>query len=287
MRSEAGWPHVLERAAAARTVLLLGDTGTGKTSLVTWLAGAHAARGLSVGVVDTDVGQSHIGPPGTVGLGRVRGAVDSLAEAETLALHWVGSTSPPGVERELWAGARRLVEGGRAAGLGPILVDTCGLVRGRIGYHVAAGTIAETAPDLIICLQRADECAPILEGIDPRGERVLTLAAGPAARRRSIQERRRHRESALDRYFAAARTREIPLSRLAVAAGVDAGEELVDRLVGLLDDRGATLGIGRVAAVDAMDAVLVVETPCAHSAVHRVVPGRDVYRPVLTPEGIP
>ena len=63
MSSELGRALALERAAAARLILILGDTDTGKTSLTAALAGGLAARGLPVGVIDADLGQSQIGPP--------------------------------------------------------------------------------------------------------------------------------------------------------------------------------------------------------------------------------
>ena len=44
--------------------------------------------------MDADLGQSDIGPPTTVGLGRVRLPVERLGDAEVVGLYFVGSTSP-------------------------------------------------------------------------------------------------------------------------------------------------------------------------------------------------
>ncbi len=52
--------------------LLLGAADTGKTSLVLALANELSAQ-RPVGIVDADIGQSHIGPPTTVGC-RITGA---------------------------------------------------------------------------------------------------------------------------------------------------------------------------------------------------------------------
>ena len=82
----------LDAAENARVMLILGTSDTGKTSLTAQLAGALAARGERVAVVDADVGQSEIGPPTTVGLGRVTGPLGRLADAEVLALEFVGDT---------------------------------------------------------------------------------------------------------------------------------------------------------------------------------------------------
>ena len=87
------WAAALDAAAAARVTLVLGATDAGKTTLVTRVAGALAGAGHAVAVVDADLGQSHVGPPTTVGLGRVRRSITHLAEAELVALEFLGVTS--------------------------------------------------------------------------------------------------------------------------------------------------------------------------------------------------
>src|SRR5919204_393077 len=116
-----------------RRRLVIGASDVGKTTLVTQLASALSQRGAPVGVVDADLGQSAIGPPTTVGLGRVRAPLTRLSDAEMLAMHFVGVTSPAANLSGALAGARRMVERARAVGLAPIVVDTSGLVAGEMG----------------------------------------------------------------------------------------------------------------------------------------------------------
>jgi len=283
-RLEPDWPLALERAAASRTTLILGDTDSGKTSLATYLARGLAARGFSVGVVDADLGQSQIGPPTTLGLGRVGRPLCTLGEAELLALAWVGSTSPPGFEPQLWAGTRRLVDRGGALGLRPIVIDTCGLVRGSLGLAVKLGKIRQVEPDLVVCLRRGDECAPILAGLAAQpATGLLTLPVGAAARRRSPEERRRHREQALEAYFSGAGVREVALGRLVSgsprARGAPADGALEGALVGLLDAREDTLGVGRIVSVDRARARLLIETPAQDGTIAHAVLGSGRFHP--------
>src|SRR5438093_7460441 len=118
----------LEAAAEARVTLILGTSDTGKTSLAARLAGALAARGDRVAVVDADVGQSEIGPPTTVGLGRVTGALARLADAEVLALEFVGDTSPVRYIRETEEATGRLVRRAMSDCFERDLVYTGGMV---------------------------------------------------------------------------------------------------------------------------------------------------------------
>lgn len=53
-------------ALGCRRVLVLGAADSGKTSLVEALARTECRAGKPVCVIDSDVGQSHIGPPTTV-----------------------------------------------------------------------------------------------------------------------------------------------------------------------------------------------------------------------------
>src|SRR5918999_822328 len=62
--------QAIERALDVAVTMVIGEGDTGKTTLVTALANALVERGFRVAVLDADLGQSEIGPPTTIGLGR-------------------------------------------------------------------------------------------------------------------------------------------------------------------------------------------------------------------------
>ena len=256
--------------------VVLGASDTGKTSLVTRLAGELARQGFRVGVVDADLGQSEIGPPTTIGLGRVDGPLPRLAAAHLEALYFVGATSAAYELRATALGAGAMVARARAAGLDRVLVDTSGLIASGLGRALKEAKIRAIDPDLLICLQRATECEHILARYaDAARPEILRLPALAPGRRRSAEERRRHRHVALAAYFAGARRVEIDLAR--VATRRDATRPRDGTLVGLLDGTGETLGIGRIAGVDGPGRRLTVETPVAADAIARVIVGRETY----------
>src|ERR671922_499145 len=254
----------LEAASKARVTLVLGTSDTGKTSLVARLASAFAARGERIAVVDADVGQSEIGPPTTVGLGRVTGNLDRLGEAEVLALEFVGDTSPVRYIRETAEATRRLVRRALDAGFERVLVDTGGLVEGPLGIALKRAKIRAADPDLVLVLQRRDESEPIARLLESGGARprVVRLAPSPAVVRRTATRRREHRERILRDYLARAATIELDTARTplkdrrgAIVADVEAG-----RLLGVLGSAGETLGIARVRTSQPEQGRLVVET---------------------------
>ena len=242
LSAEASWPGVLAGVRAARTVLVLGASDTGKTSLVTYLANALLADGASVAVVDADLGQSEIGPPTTVGLGCPRGRVARLADAEVAGLYFVGATSPRGHLLETVLGTRRMTERAFELGANRVIVDTSGLVQGELGRRLKQAKIDLVAPDLVVCLQRNGECEPILRPYDgARSPAVIRLGVAPAVRRRSADERRQHRERVMQNYFAGARPVTLDLGRVvlrepALYAGTPLSLRQTEALATRLDD---------------------------------------------------
>ena len=270
----------LEAAAAARVTLVLGAGDTGKTTLVTGLASVLAARGELVGVVDADLGQSDVGPPTTVGLGLVRGPIASLEQAEVAGLEFLGMTSPARCMRETGDATARLVARALELGCHHVLVDTSGLVEGDFGRALKRIKIDRVRPDVLIALQRTDECEPILRLYEDR----ITVVRLPAARagRRTQAERRRRRQRALDAHLAGARPVVLDLDRVAARTAPGArGLAVVDALgalVGLEDGEGHTRGLGWVSALDVPAARLTVQTAVDGEGIAVVAIGRERYQ---------
>lgn len=241
MSPDPSWEAAVGRAAAARVLLIIGETDTGKTSFTTYLAGSLAARGFSVGVVDADLGQSDIGPPTTVGLGRITGPIERLAEAEVVGLFFVGSTSPQGHLLPTVIGTRKMVDKALRLGFDKVVVDTSGLIHGELGRLLKQHKIEAVDPDLVLCLQRNGECEHILRPYAGARPEVLRLASAEANRRRSQEERRQHRERSLQAYFREARALHLDLGRVALCqpaiyTGQPLSQRQVEELAGAIDD---------------------------------------------------
>jgi polynucleotide 5'-kinase involved in rRNA processing len=274
---------VLGVVAEARVVLVVGDTDTGKTTLVTALANHLRALGAAVGVVDADVGQSEIGPPTTIGLGRIVREIARLGDAELVAMHFVGSTSPPRNLAAAVEGARRMLERALAEGLAPVLVDTPGLVRGGLGLAYGARLVAALAPDVLTVIERDAECEALVGSAAGAGPRIVRVPALTGGRRRGRAERTRHRARALDRHFGGARHVDLDLRRVDVrgpgGVGPFALPDAVGRLAGLEDGAGEVLGLGVLTGVDPVACRLRLWTGVAAARVARVEIGRDRLRP--------
>lgn len=198
--------QVLDIALKERIIFVMGDKDTGKTTLVVELANELFRQGFSVGVIDADIGQSDIGPPTTIGFGVVQAPLASLSDVALQSLYFVGSISPKGYLLPLVIGTRKMLDNALNQGMQKILLDTTGLISGHIGRVLKTYKIQITAPDAIVCLQRAGECEHILNGYHGFNKPMI-LRHSPIAQSHSktLSDRQNHRAALFERYFTNAR----------------------------------------------------------------------------------
>ena len=245
-------------------MLVIGPIEAGKTTFVARLANAFHARGLTVAIVDADVGQSEIGPPATIGLGAVRGPLERPGDAEVVRFEFVGVTSPG---RQPWRTAEltgRLAAQARAD-FDRVIVDTSGFVTGGFAAAIKQRKIAAVAPDVVVAVQAAGECEHILRAL-PVGTRarVVRAPAVRGARPRNPTARRRHREAAFAKHLEGARSIELDATRVELRSLRGEPVPLTDVAAGVIvamhDTHGDTRALGVVISVDAKTGTLTVRT---------------------------
>ena len=270
---ETARPECGERVGPG-VVLLVGASDTGKSTLAAWLTNACLRAGWQVAVVDADVGQSDIGPPGTVGLGFPVGPIERLGQIPARYLGFVGTTSPPRALGEHVVATAEMVYWARETAKA-VIVDTTGMVSGFCGQRLKELKIQAVRPDWIIALHQENELAPILRGLQGRAvPRVLRLPVCARARVRSREERRDTRQKSLARYLAGAQPLDLSLERVGFLRSMwveDLKREVpAERFrhlwVGLADDRGRVLAVGTVLEVSYAAGVMRVLTPWLQAA---------------------
>lgn len=193
--------------------LVLGGPDTGKSTLCQYLIYLAYAAGETAALVDLDLGQSHLGPPGALGLGlfppRLPGDQGLFPEE----LYFIGQTSPVGRVLEVAVGCRVLADRARARGASRVVVNTSGLITGPAAFRLKQAEAELLQPSLILALAREQELAPLLRVLE-RGAPTLLLPVSAQARRRSQEERRHYRQTRFRRYFARSRRLDLSLSEL-------------------------------------------------------------------------
>jgi polynucleotide 5'-hydroxyl-kinase GRC3/NOL9 len=230
--------------------LLLGGTDTGKTTLMSVLAN-RLARKQPVALVDADIGQSHIGPPTTVGWTVLdKGAAPlpgpEAAEWPARGISFVGDITPVGHLLQLTAALALCLEQAEQAA-DVVLIDTPGLVTGGAACALWWTIQKLLRPERIIAIQRENELEDVLAGLQTGLSTIKVVRVPPEIRRKSLETRQQHRRRLFDRYFQNGSTRALDLDRVAVrATGRMTAAEALGRIVGLTDAAGQDVAIGAI-----------------------------------------
>jgi polynucleotide 5'-hydroxyl-kinase GRC3/NOL9 len=264
-------------AKGAGVCLILGAVDTGKTTLAIALAKRLAASG-PIGIVDADVGQSHIGPPATVGWAVIDDPQVELSQLPVAGIAFVGDVTPVGHLLQLTAGiAQGVQQVSQAAGL--IIIDTPGFIQGPAAAVLWWTVHQIIKPALILAVQRDDELSDILVGLKTFSCRLEQIRCPLDIPVKSPPERRRYRQDQFDRYFRDSYHYNINITEVAVqarcplrvgeprveggakylACGFTAG--LVNRLVGLRDEEGSDVAIGVITDLQQEGKIIVVKAP--------------------------
>ena len=183
-------------------VLVLGATDSGKSAGTLLLANYWLKHGRRVGIVDGDMGQSHLGPPTTMGLVVKDKMIRGWEELSPDTLYFVGSTSPIHHFLPTICGTKKLVEEGKKKKAEIIIVDTTGLVKGLPGQTLKEYKIEIISPDHIIALQRKDELEPIIRKFKGNEEMIIyPLSPEAEIKAKTYPQRKEIREEKFRRYF--------------------------------------------------------------------------------------
>ncbi len=166
-------------------VLALGAPDTGKSTLSRYLVSRAYAAGRPVGLVDLDLGQSHLGPPGCLGLGLFPPRPPGEGGLHPEGLYFIGQTSPLGAILEVSVGCRVLADQAAGRGATRVVVNTSGFIQGLGALRLKRAQVELLHPALVLGLQREAELEPLLRGLGDRteiaqGEETSTLQAKTA-----------------------------------------------------------------------------------------------------------
>lgn len=152
--------EVVERQKKPK-ILIMGGTDTGKSSFTIFLSNYLLGEGKKVGIIDADIGQSKIGPPGVIGGGIASTPITSLYELEITKGYFVGDKSPTGHLLPMICGIKTLSEylEDRVSG---ILVDTTGMIFGGAARALKKHEIEVMEPDLVVTLEEHRELEHII-----------------------------------------------------------------------------------------------------------------------------
>lgn len=239
-----------------RSIFILGGADTGKTTLIECILEILLGS-YSIGIVDCDMGQSHIGPPTTAGWAKVR-EFNSWEELRLEDFYFVGSLSPSGNIQRTLEGIR-FIFGKAKEKTDKVILDTTGYVSGFEAMDFKIRKIELIQPDLILVLQREDELEDIIGNLKDR--LIFRMDIPKEVKSKSQEERADYRDKCFKRYFSQSKIFTFGEEKFRRLDEEDLG--IIDKIVSLQNDKGRDLALGKI--LEKEDKNILVLTPWDNS----------------------
>ncbi|MEW6416838.1 MAG: Clp1/GlmU family protein [Nitrospirota bacterium] len=195
---EPEWEDLVEGLVNRRgTALLLGITNSGKSTLTRYLIERFISKNRAASLIDSDIGQSSLGLPGTINM-KIFKTAEDIKDFSTDKIFFIGSLNPAKKIPLMIEGVKKLVDIGRSESE-LVLVDTTGLINGEAGKSLKIGKIKAIMPEHIIAIQRHNELEHLLSMIE--GLDIHRIKASKMAQQRSRESRIRYRKDRFNEYF--------------------------------------------------------------------------------------
>jgi len=240
--------------------LILGAVDTGKTTLTAALS-SRLAQNHSVGIIDADIGQSHIGPPATVGWAIADQSQMDFSQLAIGGISFVGDIAPTGHLLQSTAAIIQCVrQSSKLAKV--IIIDTPGFIYGPAASALWWTMQRILEPELILAIERNNELSDILGSLQYHNSKLERIKCPPQLPTKSPQERRKYRQNQWSKYFRHSCLYNIKLSDIAVQISRNSSSKnLLNRLTALNDGNGKVLSIGLITDWQLDNEIIEVRSP--------------------------
>ena len=140
------------RSEKCLVVAVVGGTDRGKSSFSLFLANSALNAKLLPGVMDSDVGQADLGPPGVISAALIKRQLVDLRLIQADKYRFVGSTNPPGFEKVISRGISELAEEVKQSA-DICIINTDGYVE-NAGARYKAEILRKVQPDFVVVMGR-------------------------------------------------------------------------------------------------------------------------------------
>ncbi len=178
-------------------IIVIGDADTGKTEFCKFLVNSGLKKGYRVGVIDLDIGQSHIGPPGSLGFGIATKRIRKLSSIRATIIHPMNALSPAGISERILIGLKSLLTK-IPEDVNFLVIDTTGYIRTEEAMKLKIQLIELINPDRIVIIERERELDSLAKELDLN--KVYRFPVNSKARKKSIEDRTRFREKSTLKY---------------------------------------------------------------------------------------
>ncbi|MGC9104688.1 MAG: Clp1/GlmU family protein [Candidatus Methanodesulfokora sp.] len=222
------WKEV-EKTVDEGIIIFIGSSDSGKSSMIAYLANKLVARGLKVGIVDSDIGQKDIGPVGTISSAVFSDLPIIPWLREPDKMYFIGDKTPRGHMLPMVVGVKLLVDMTRADAL---LINTTGYVSDDAAVELKLRKIEAIQPDLVVGIEDGS-LRNLLPRI-PHFFRKIQVKAPNEIRKKSAAERMERRRKNVERYIRGSNEIELEMESLFIQWSPLGGGNIRDELLDFL-----------------------------------------------------
>lgn len=247
-----------------KLIMVIGGADTGKTTFVECIAD-FLAKQTNVGIVDLDMGQSHIGVPTTIAWGKIKGKFKNWTSIIQEDFYFTGTLTPYGSLLQAAVGAK-LITDKALSSCRKVVIDTTGLIAEPAGRILKQLKVDLLSPDIIIALERSKELGHIHDAFKfqtfPKVHRIPVLAQ---VKSKSPAVRTRFRAERLRSYFTNSNRVEVSLKAIGVRFTGEpmrlSTAELKNRIVSFRDKENRDIAVGLIERAQLKDERLLIHSP--------------------------
>ncbi|MCL4474623.1 MAG: hypothetical protein M1508_00145 [Nitrospirae bacterium] len=260
-----------------RLVMAVGSSDSGKTTLVECLVDFFSGH-AETGVVDLDMGQSHIGPPTTIAWGRIKERFDGWDRVKMEDYYFTGTTTPVDSLLPTVVGARLMTDNALTS-CRKVVVDTTGLISEPAGRVLKQLKIDLLCPDIILALERSHELAHILDAFRfQKRPKIFRLPVPEEVKTKTAARRGQYRFEKMKKYFAHSHTLEMSIRDTGIRFTREplhfSHSALKSRIVSFRDEKNIDIGLGFIEEIEPKDKMLLIRTPMSNVKFASLVIGR-------------
>jgi len=205
------WRESIKDYREGDKTVVIGGVDVGKSGYTLYIANQLVKKGYRVGIIDTDIGQSDLGPPGTIGSSIIDKQYVNYHEIPLYNAYFIGDKMPSGHLLQIVIGTYKLIkEMENEADM--VIVNTSGYIRGGVARALKRHIVEVVEPTNIYIFDKEGETKHIVD--DLKGYNIKYLPIPKTLKPKRIWERREYRNYYLKKYIDEARETKFYLSNL-------------------------------------------------------------------------